>query len=150
MTIEILALDDEPTVLALYQSVLEPAGYHITTSADSWSALAILRTKNVDLLIQDFQRPEINGQEMLQLLKASPNLRRIPVLIITADSREELIVALKLNDLDWDTDIQGYLQKPFAAGELLDLVESVLQKYDKPLPPVEKRRGEREWWEKAG
>ncbi len=150
MTTQILALDDEPTILTLYQSILEPAGYQLMITGDSREALVILQSHTIDLFIQDFQRPEINGREMLKLLQADPRLRAIPVLLITADTREDRARELELDGLNWDTNLQGYLQKPFGAGDLLDLVEAVLQKYEKPLPPLEKRGKERQWWNSVG
>ncbi len=150
MTTKILALDDEPTILALYQSILEPAGYQITLTSNGLEALDMLRTQYFDLLIQDFQRPEFDGCKMLKWLRSSPTVGEMPVLLVSADTRQERCEELELEGLDWDRDLQGYLEKPFSASALLDMVEAILQKYDKPLPPKEMRVKEKDWWLNAG
>ncbi len=124
--VQILALDDEPTMLALYQSIFESTEYRLITTTSGWEALEILRSQTVDLLLQDFHRPTLNGVELLQHLQADPALRDIPVLLVTAGSREQRSSQLSIVGLDWDKDIQGYLQKPFIAEDLLFVIGKML------------------------
>lgn len=142
----ILALDDEPTILNLYQSILEPAGYQLVLATDALEALRALRRQPFDLFIQDYHRPGMDGKEMIAALKADPQLKDIPILLITAGRRKPYLPELPILGLDWDHDLQGYLQKPFNAGELLDAIETVFLKCGKPLPPASLRHAARQRW----
>lgn len=115
-TNRILSLNDDPGIVEIHKEIFERAGYDcLTATNDDW-ALAILRTLHVDLLIQDIKRPGRNGWSFLRLLKSDPTLKDIPVLIVSAaskDSHEHTVYRDKL---------AGYLQVPVDSGEVLEVI----------------------------
>ena len=131
----ILSLDDDPGILALLKAIFDICGYQALQTTDEDEALSILRTQGIDLFTQDFMRPGLGGVKFLQLLKLEAFFRDIPVLAISAGDKDLRTRQLKQFGLDIDRDLAGYLKKPFTGADLLDTVESVLEKQGKPAPP---------------
>ena len=122
----ILCLDDDSDVLKLLSLCLMRKGYDVVVTANSLEALDILRTQSIDLLTQDFMRPDIHGIEFLQIMKSDAALRNIPVLGVSARPREIRAEELKQAGFDIDRDLAGYITKPFGPSELLNAVEAAL------------------------
>jgi adenylate cyclase len=87
---------------------LSREGYtNLTTAANGREALDVLQGKPIDLVLLDILMPDMNGYEVLERLKADPNLRHIPVIMISAvDEVESVIRCIELGAED-------YLSKPF-------------------------------------
>jgi CheY-like chemotaxis protein len=124
----ILSLDDEPEMLDLISLILESSGYEFQGTTSDREALSILRTQRVDLFTQDFMRPGPGGAEFLRQMRSEPALSSIPVLAITAGSRDTRAEQLERVGLDIDRDLDGYVRKPFRPRDLLDTVEAILAK----------------------
>jgi len=98
MTARILIAEDHPSSLELMRYLLEACGYQIFTATDGAQALEIVRNNPPpDLVICDLQMPNLDGYEVLQLMKADDVLRHIPVIAVTAFSmagdREKILCA---------------------------------------------------------
>jgi adenylate cyclase len=87
---------------------LSREGYtNVTTAANGREALELLQEKPIDLVLLDIMMPEMNGYEVLERLKADPDLRHIPIIMISAvDEIESVIRCIELGAED-------YLSKPF-------------------------------------
>jgi adenylate cyclase len=87
---------------------LSREGYtNLTTAANGSEALDLLQGKPIDLVLLDIMMPDMNGYEVLERLKADPNLRHIPIIMISAvDDMESVIRCIELGAED-------YLSKPF-------------------------------------
>jgi adenylate cyclase len=87
---------------------LSREGYtNLTTAANGREALELLQEKPIDLVLLDIMMPEMNGYEVLERLKADPDLRHIPIIMISAvDEIESVIRCIELGAED-------YLSKPF-------------------------------------
>ena len=131
----ILSVDDEPEILNLLGLILESVGYEHLKATESNEALSILCNESVDLITQDFMRPGVDGIEFLQRVKSEETMRGIPVLSISAGSRDTRIEQFELAGLDMDHDLDGYVTKPFGPRELLDAIADVLIRHGIPLPP---------------
>jgi two-component system chemotaxis response regulator CheY len=80
----------------------------------------VLPARRVDLIVTDINMPDINGLELISFVRANPNYRRIPVIIITTEnSAEDRKRGLDLGARD-------YLVKPFGAADLRRAVEAAL------------------------
>ena len=138
--LRILMLDDESQMFDLMQMILEPAGfvaeagYELIGTTDTQEALTILRTQSIDLFTQDFARPDINGVELLQIMKSDPALASIPVLAITAGSWEMRSEQLEAAGLDIERDLVGFMRKPFSPVELVEGIKSALKALGYPVP----------------
>ena len=123
----ILSLDDDPITIKVLCAILTDAGYESLGTTDDQEALSILRTQPIDLFTQDFMRPGSGGCEFLRQMKSEEALRSIPVLGISAMSRDTIAERLKQVGLDIDRDLNGYFRKPPMWTELLDAIEVILR-----------------------
>jgi CheY-like chemotaxis protein len=84
MSLKILVVDDEPDVLKLIKSIVEPWGYEVLTLSDSREAARRLETEKFDGVVLDILMPHVDGFELVRRAQASSLNRRAPVVIITA------------------------------------------------------------------
>lgn len=119
---EILIADDDPILLEILTFRLEGAGHSVTVARDGEEALSATRESRPDLIVLDSMMPVLTGPEVLGELKADPDLREIPVVMLTARSNEADIVAgLK-------SGASEYLTKPFIPQELLVRISGLLDR----------------------
>jgi CheY-like chemotaxis protein len=103
----ILVADDDPTNRDLLGRRLARDGHHVTFAADGREALALAEAGGQDLVLLDLMMPELDGDEVLRRMKASPELRDLPVLMISAHDEHAAVgrcIAMGADD---------YLPKPF-------------------------------------
>ena len=104
----LLVVDDiEDNRFALSRRLARQGYLNVTTAADGRQALELLNSKPFDLVLLDIMMPNVNGYEVLAAMKASEDLRHIPVIMISAvDEIESVIRCIELGAED-------YLPKPF-------------------------------------
>ncbi len=113
---KILIVDDEPDLIEIARDHLESAGYAVFSAGDGREGLKAAKQNVPDLILLDIQMPDIDGLEMLQLLRGMPGLAATPVLMVTARGRtENIFESQRLRAVD-------FLIKPFTCEELLDAV----------------------------
>ena len=117
----IAVLDDDTAQLAMVQAALSAAGHHVHTYAQGQAMMTALQRDSFDLLILDWQVPDITGLEILRWLRASER-RMLPVLFMTLRSSEEDIVAAL------DAGADDYMIKPIRKGELQARVQALLRR----------------------
>ncbi len=108
-----LAVDDEESNLLVLKMPMRKEGYHLITASSGQEALEILSTTRVDVVLLDWMMPGMSGIEVLQKLKASEELRSIPVIMVTALSSPESIKA------GLHAGANDYVTKPINRVELL-------------------------------
>jgi PAS domain S-box-containing protein len=96
-------------------------GYEVEAVADGVAALAVVRQQMPDLVLTDIMMPKLDGLGLLQELRAKPNTREIPIILLSARAGEES----RIEGLETGAD--DYLIKPFSARELLARVEASLK-----------------------
>lgn len=117
----ILLVDDNPKYL---KDALPFYGYKVRTAIDGIQALEILMSEKTkfDLVLLDIMMPNLNGWETLQAIRKNEKTKFIPVIMISALSEEQKIVAgLKIGADD-------YIVKPFVLPNLLARIEAVLRR----------------------
>src|SRR5262249_57447277 len=85
----ILAVDDSLTVRELERKMLTARGYHTDVAVDGMDGWNALRTGNYDLVITDVDMPRMDGIELATLIKKDPDLKSLPVMIVSYKDREE-------------------------------------------------------------
>ena len=80
----ILVVDDDPALRELLRRTLEPEGYAVLEADDGRSALARIEERVPGLILLDLMMPHMNGFELLAELRARPEWRGIPVVVVTA------------------------------------------------------------------
>lgn len=118
----VLIVDDNPVNLRLLIRILTEMGHKARPAKNGRLALDSAQSAPPDLILLDIMMPEMNGFEVLRELKRDPNLRDIPVLIISAlDDMSNLVKGIKLGADD-------YLPKPFEQVLLRARIETCLEK----------------------
>lgn len=118
--IDILVVDDSDETVELIKRNLQPEGYQVYTANSVQSAIKLLCSVNVDLLITDLKMPGENGIELVR--HVSENHKGIGILVITGfPSIESAVESIKIG-------AEEYLVKSFTDKELLNAVEKALHK----------------------
>jgi len=120
----ILIIDDDPDVIEMTQSLLEPRGYRILSSPDGEDGYWQARTKEPDLIICDLLLPRGHGFELLQKVRSRKSLETVPVVLITAVYKGQ-----QYKEQGQQYGASAFLEKPLIPETLLALVHRLL-----PLP----------------
>ena len=118
---KILLVDDEVHVRSIMQLKLRGAGYTVETASYGAEGLSTAGEFRPDLMISDFQMPQMNGLEMCRALFKDAKLKTIPIILLT--SREFEMTPDRLAD----TNIKAVRDKPFSPKAILKLVGEILQ-----------------------
>ena len=93
----VLVVEDSITSRALMKSILETAGYRVTTAVDGVDAYTALKTQSFDLVVSDVDMPRMDGVDLTARIRADKHLADIPVILVTTMSsqadRERGVVA---------------------------------------------------------
>ena len=116
---KILAVDDERHIVRLIQVNLERAGYLVVTAFDGREALKKIDEEKPDLVVLDVMMPNMNGFEALKQIRANPQTRNLPVIMLTAKAQDQDV----FQGYSYGVDI--YLTKPFNPLELLTFVKRI-------------------------
>ena len=115
----IMVVDDDQELLKMLGCILELAGYSVATTTDSISALALLEEQRPDLAILDIMMPELDGFQVLDLLRQHWDF---PVIMLTG--RHEVTTLRDALELGAD----DYVRKPFNTRELLARIQAKLRR----------------------
>ena len=129
--IRILCINDHLVARTMLSIMLSRTGYEVLTADSSEEALEILAKEPVDLIIQDFIRPGMDGFEFLQRIKADDRQKSVPVLVVESASRQHCVEQLGLLGLDIDHDLDGYLAGITSHIDLVLTVRAILRKHGK-------------------
>ena len=118
----ILAIDDDPSLLALVSHILQRDGYQVAVAADGAEGLARIRSEAPDLVICDVQMPVMDGFATLESVRADSATASLPFVLLTAlGERDNVRRGMRLGADD-------FLSKPVHAEELLESIHGVLEK----------------------
>ena len=122
MSASILVIEDEEPLQVLLRYNLESEGYKVRHSAQGEDALYLINEEKPDLILLDWMLPGISGIEVCRLIRAKPEARDIPIIMLTARSEE----AERVRGLATGAD--DYLVKPFSVPELLARIKTILRR----------------------
>ncbi len=119
---DILIVDDNPSLREMLSAAMELMGHRVVTAQNGVQGLARLREQSVDLILSDIMMPRLDGFGFLEQIKADPDLRDVPVIMISAvDDLKSVVRCLELGAAD-------YLFKPFDSTLLETRVNAALDK----------------------
>jgi CheY-like chemotaxis protein len=121
---KILVADDEAPILDLVRQTL--AGHTVVTAANGKDALARIRSEMPDLIVLDIDMPGMDGLAVCKAVKLDPNLRRIPVLMLTGHS------AFGATEDSFSVRADDYISKPFSTRILAARINELLKKKQPP------------------
>jgi two-component system chemotaxis response regulator CheY len=120
---KILIVDDFSTMRRIIKNLLRDLGFTNTHEADDGTtALPMLQNGNFDFLISDWNMPGMTGIDLLKAVRSSPNIAKLPVLMVTAESKREQIIAAA------QAGVNGYVVKPFTAATLEEKIGKIFER----------------------
>ncbi|HEX2560601.1 phosphate regulon transcriptional regulator PhoB [Phenylobacterium sp.] len=122
MTPNILVVEDEDALATLLHYNLEKEGYEVALAPDGEEAMTQVKERLPDLVILDWMLPKVSGIEVCRRLRARPETRNVPIIMLTARGEE----SDRIRGLDTGAD--DYVVKPFAMSELSARVRAVLRR----------------------
>src|SRR5688572_21793529 len=123
---KILVVDDERNMVRLLQVNLEREGYEVVTAFDGMEGLQKARTENPDLVLLDITMPRMDGFEVLNVLRTNTDTSDMPVVILTARSKDADVFQ------GYETGADAYLTKPLHPNELTAVIRRMLSKRPEP------------------
>jgi len=127
----LLVVEDETDIAELLRRVFSKEGWAVGIVNNGLAALETLRREPPDLVVLDWMLPELSGIEVLKEMRARPETRMVPVIMLTA-RREEIdrVLAPELGADD-------YVTKPFSARELILRIRGLLKRGERLVDPKE-------------
>ena len=124
MESDVLIVDDSAAIRKILQRVLRQTGMSIGAiheAGDGQEALDVLQNHKVRMILSDINMPKMDGLQLLAALKAAPEWRETPVVMITTEGGETKVAeAVRLG-------AAGYVRKPFTADQIKEKLAGILE-----------------------
>lgn len=118
----ILVIEDEPDIRELVEFNLQREGFRVSGAESGEEGLEKVRNEFPDAILLDLMLPRMSGIEVCQRIKGDPDLRAIPVIMVTAkDDVDDVVAGLEAGADD-------YITKPFSPKELVARVKAVVRR----------------------
>jgi two-component system, cell cycle response regulator DivK len=128
MTQRILVVEDQEDNRRIIRDLLASAGYEMIEAVDGEAGVRLAETERPDLILMDIQLPVLDGYEATRRIKADPELRAIPIIVVTS-------YALSGDDVKaTEAGCDAYVAKPFSPRQLLSKIREILDKTDGQAP----------------
>jgi two-component system chemotaxis response regulator CheY len=123
LQIKILVVDDFATMRKVIRNLLKQVGYeNIVEAEDGVTALRTVKSQKIDLIISDWNMPNMTGLELLKAVRADEEIKATPFLMVTAEAlQDNVITAVKAG-------VSNYIVKPFTAEVLNEKIKKIIEK----------------------
>ena len=121
MSLVMIIEDEEPLAMLLSYN-LEKEGYEVATVSNGLNAISEIERLMPSVILLDWMLPEISGVEICKLVRSKPDIKNIPIIMLTAKSQEED----KIKGLGAGAD--DYVTKPFSVPELMARVKTNMRR----------------------
>ena len=117
---DVLIVDDATSMRRIVRGLLRELGFKNMREAENGQvALDCLKRKKADFVVADWNMPVMTGIELLRAIRADETLKSLPVLMVTAEAKQENIVeAIRAG-------VSNYIVKPFNAATLLEKLNKI-------------------------
>ncbi len=123
--LNLLIVDDYKTMLRVIRNLLNQIGFQsVDEASDGSQALEMIKEKQYDLIISDWNMEQMSGLDLLKAVRQTPHYAALPFIMITAESKTENIIAAK------QAGVSNYIVKPFSADTLRTKIETVMKVKD--------------------
>jgi len=116
----ILVVDDSTTMRQMVSFTLSDAGHEVTEAEDGAGAVKAAQSRPFDLVITDVNMPGMNGIDLVRALRALPDFKFIPMLVLTTEAGPEM------KQRGREAGATGWIVKPFSPDVLLATLKKVL------------------------
>src|ERR687883_831913 len=117
-TTHVLVVEDDPSVRGLLQTLLAAEGYDVAVASDGLAGLVKASSRRPSLILLDLMMPDLGGIRVLEEMRGDPQLRDIPVVVVTG----KVDAVPGLREVLGETNV---FAKPFAVAELLERVSAI-------------------------
>ncbi|MGM0664235.1 MAG: response regulator [Thermodesulfobacteriota bacterium] len=134
MAYNILIVDDSIPMRAVLKKTIQASGFNvgeIFEASDGGEALEVMRREWMDVVVSDYNMPEMNGLEMLAEMKKDEVLQSVPVVMVTTEGSRERI------DLFMRMGVTDYVKKPFTPEEVRSKLDRILGEDEDGQGPVD-------------
>lgn len=124
MDMPILVVDDYKTMVRIIRNLLKQLGFsNVDEASDGEEAFKKVQDKKYGLVISDWNMEPMTGYELLQRIRGDEKLKKLPFIMVTAESKTENVVAAK------KAGASNYIVKPFNAGTLKTKMTNVIGEF---------------------
>jgi two-component system response regulator VicR len=117
----ILCIEDHPEMIELIQLILQRRGYVVEGAVGGREGLVAISRNKPDLVLLDLMMPDVDGWEVFRQMRADEELKRVPVIAVTAKAQGiDRVLGLHIAGVD------DYIAKPFSPKELIESVERLI------------------------
>ncbi len=117
----ILVVDDFQTMRRIVMNLMRQLGFtNMIEAADGELAWEVLENDNIDLIVSDWNMPNMTGMELLKKVRASEEYKNIPFIMVTAEGKKENVIAAV------QAGVNNYIVKPFNAATLKEKLKRVI------------------------
>jgi CheY-like chemotaxis protein len=119
MPIKIMVIDDDPGILNLIKSMVEPLGCEVFATTDSQGAAEIVRRHKFDGIFVDAHMPRVDGFQLTQVIRSSPSNNKVPIVMLTGYDDAETMRQ------GFSAGISFFLGKPITQERMIRLVNAL-------------------------
>jgi two-component system chemotaxis response regulator CheY len=116
----ILLVDDSDSMRLMIGFTLRTAGYQVVEAVDGEDALKKISAASINMLVTDLNMPKVDGIELIRRVRALPNYKYIPIVMVTTESQEEKKQAGRA------AGATGWVVKPFKGEQLVAVARKLL------------------------
>ena len=123
MSFNVLIVDDSSAMRAVIKKIVTISGFQMDQclqAANGREAMEVLADNWVDVIISDINMPEVNGLELLDLLKKNETLKEIPVIMITTEGSSERMQEA------FNRGAKGFIKQPFLPDDIRKVLHQVI------------------------
>ncbi len=121
MSKTIMTADDSSSVRQMVSFTLKQAGYSVVEAINGNDAISKLKTTPIQMLISDLNMPGMDGIELIKQVRAMPQYKFIPIIMLTTESQADMKQKGKA------AGATGWIVKPFQPEQLLSVIKKVLR-----------------------
>ncbi len=123
LNMKILVVDDFSTMRRIVKNLLRQIGYaNIEEAEDGAQAYSKLKNGGYGFVVSDWNMPNMDGLELIKRVRSDPELKDIPILMVTAEAEKEKVIAAI------QAGVNNYIVKPFTGEVLKEKIDKILEK----------------------
>ena len=123
LSMKVLVVDDFATMRRIIKNVLRQIGFTQILEADDGStALGVLKENKVDLIISDWNMPQMNGLDLLKAVRKEEPTKVIPFVMVTAEAQKDNVLQAV------QAGVSNYIVKPFTADAVKEKLNQIFEK----------------------
>lgn len=123
-TSRVVIADDDAITRMVVKALLEREGFEVVAARDGREAIELVASVQPDLLLVDLNMPEMDGDDVVQVLRGNPSSAPIPIIVLTGERDpgiERRVLGMGADD---------YMLKPFAPNDLIARVDAALRRFN--------------------